>query len=209
MTTDAQASEGRKLFGTGVSLFGHGFIWFHAAWPGGIFTPHPLNLFDALFRAEIVIGVVLAAYGVLVWRNAFRDLSVANCVIVCSCVPILLVCVSKLSEWNYVLHKQSRYVPGAIVVILMTVCISVLAALWADSAHLREWVQDFSRSSGSISGAAAGVFLCLALMFLSLIDSSSNLGIIGLYFVGAVLSVHLAGKLWSRSRGGRDAAAAR
>jgi hypothetical protein len=28
MTTDYQADQGKKLFGTGVLLFGHGLIWF-------------------------------------------------------------------------------------------------------------------------------------------------------------------------------------
>jgi hypothetical protein len=174
MTTDYQASQGRKLFGAGVLMFGQGFIWFHASWPGGIFTLHPLNYLDAFSRAEIVIGVVMAAYGTLVWRSAFRDLSLANYIIVLPCVPILLLCVSKTSEWVYVLDKQSRYTPGAIIAILMPVCIFVFAAWWADSTYLRERFQGFMRSSASISGAAAGIFLCLALLFLSLLGSSSN-----------------------------------
>jgi len=208
MTTDYQASQGRKLFGTGVLIFEHGFIWFHAAWPGGIFTVHPLNPFDAFHRAEIVVGIVMAAYGMLVWRQAFCDLSLANYAIVSSCVPILLVCVSRLSEWVYVLRKQGRYVPGAILAALMPLCIFVVAALWADSAHLRERFHDFLRSSGSLSGAAAGIFLCLAFVFLSFIGPSSNLAIIGLNFVAAILSLHLAGKLWRRSHRSRDAVAA-
>jgi len=208
MTTDDQASKGRKLFGAGVLMLGHGFIWFHASWPGGIFTLHPLNYLDAFFRAEIVIGAILAAYGTLVWRSAFRDLSPANYVIVSSCVTILLLCVSKISEWVYVLDRQGRYTPGAIIAILMPVCIFVFAAGWADSTYLRERFHDFSRTSGSISGAAAGIFLCLALLFLSLLGSSSNLAVIGMYFVGIILSLGLAGKLWRRSRRGRDAIAA-
>jgi len=208
MTTDDQASQGRKLFGTGVLMLGHGFIWFHASWPGGIFTLHPLNHLDAFCRAEIVIGAVMAAYGTLVWRSAFRDLSLANYAIVSSCVTILLLCVSKISEWVYVLNKQNRYAPGIVIAIVMPVCIFVFAAGWADSTYLRERFHDFSRSSGSISGAAAGIFLCLALLFLSLLGSSSNLAVIGLYFVGIILSLGLAGKLWRRSRRGRDAIAA-
>jgi hypothetical protein len=123
MTTDDQASQGRKLSGAGVLMLGHGFIWFHASWPGGIFTLHPLNHLDAFFRAEIVIGAIVTTYGMLVWRSAFRDLSLANYIIVLSCVPILLVCVSKISEWVYVLNRQSRYAPGIVIAIAMPVCI--------------------------------------------------------------------------------------
>lgn len=115
---------------------------------------------------------------------------------------------SKISEWVYILNRQSRYAPGIVIAIVMSVCIFGFAAGWADSAYLRERFHDFSRSSGSMSRAAAGMFLCLALVFLSLLGSSSNLAVIGLYSLGVILSLHLAGKLWRRSRRGRDAVAA-
>ena len=47
-------------------------------------------------RAAIVIGVFLAAYGLLAWRNAFRKLSLANYKIVLSCAPVLLLCAPKI-----------------------------------------------------------------------------------------------------------------
>jgi len=200
MTADDQASQGRKVSVFGVFLFLTGFICFKPVWSGGIFTLHPLNYFPASWRADIVIGAILAAYGTLVWRRAFHDLSVANYIIVSSCVPILLVCVSKLSEWVYVLNQQNRYAPGVVIKIVMPVCIFAFAAGWADSTYLRERFHDFIGSGGSISGAAAGIFLCLALVFLSLIDSSSDLRFIGLYAMSSGLSVHLAGKLWRRYR---------
>jgi hypothetical protein len=110
MTTDYQADQGKKLFGTGVLLFGHGLIWFKSP---GIFTLLPLSdrhgIFNIFYRAEIVIGVILAAYGLLVWRSAFRKLSLANCIIVLSCAPVLLLCVSKLSEWVYFLDQQRGF----------------------------------------------------------------------------------------------------
>jgi hypothetical protein len=46
---------------------------------------------NVIDRAAIVIGAFLAAYGLLVWRNAFRKLSLANYIIVLSCVPVLLL----------------------------------------------------------------------------------------------------------------------
>jgi hypothetical protein len=102
MTTDYRAEQGKKLFGTGVLLFGLGLIWFKSP---GIFTLLPLSdwhdIFNIFFRAEILIGVTLAPYGMLLWRSAFRKLSLANYIIVLSCVPALLLCVSKLSEWVY------------------------------------------------------------------------------------------------------------
>ena len=32
---------------------------------GGIFTPHPQITFDVTFRAEILLGAILAVYGML------------------------------------------------------------------------------------------------------------------------------------------------
>ena len=52
-TTDYKVEQGKKLLGTGVLLFANGLIWF---------VDHPNPIF---FRAEIVIGVTLAAYGML------------------------------------------------------------------------------------------------------------------------------------------------
>ena len=62
MTTDYKAEQGKKLFGTGVFLLGHGLIWFKSP---GIFTLLPLSgrhsIFDIFFRAEIVVGVTISS----------------------------------------------------------------------------------------------------------------------------------------------------
>ena len=153
MTTTYQAEQGKKLFGTGVFLFGHGLIWFKSP---GIFTLLPLSgrhsIFDIFFRAEIVIGVILAAYGMLVWRSAFRKLSLANYIIVLSCVPVLLLCVSKLSEWSYFLDQQrgfsiSNDLAVGVIQITMVVCIVVFGGWWADSTYVHERFHRYVRSS--------------------------------------------------------------
>ena len=91
MTTNYQAEDqGKKLFGTSVLLFSQGLTWFGLDLPGGIFTLRPLNAFDAFFRVEIVIGAMVAAFGMLVWRGASRKLSLANFIIVLFCVAVLL-----------------------------------------------------------------------------------------------------------------------
>src|SRR5579871_5167314 len=71
----SQAEKGKKLFATSVLFFSQGLYWFGVDSPGGIFALRPLNTFDALFRAEIVVGAIVAAYGMLVWRSASRKLS--------------------------------------------------------------------------------------------------------------------------------------
>jgi hypothetical protein len=110
MTADySQAEQGKKLLGTGVLFFSQGLTWFGFDSPGGIFTLQPLKMFDAFFRVEIVIGAIVAAYGMLVWRSASRKLSVANYTIVLACVAVLLPCVSKQSEWVYFLDHQRGF----------------------------------------------------------------------------------------------------
>ncbi len=152
MTTEYQQAErGRTIFGTGLLFFSQGLIWFDFSSPGGIFTVRHLNINVAFLRAEIVIGLIVAAYGVLVWRSASRKLSVANYIIVSSCVLILLLCVSKISEWVYVLNKQNRYAAGIVIAIAMPVCIFGFAAGWADSTYLRERFHAFLGSSRSAS----------------------------------------------------------
>ena len=153
MTTDYyQAEQGKKLLGTSVLFFAQGLTWFGFDSPGGIFTLQPLNMDDAFFRAEIVIGAIVAAYGMLVWRSASCKLSLANYVIVLSCVAVLLSCVSKLSEWVYFLdHPRGFSILNdlGIVVIEITipVCILVLGAWWADSAYMRARFHRHMRSS--------------------------------------------------------------
>ena len=99
-------------------------------------------MFDTFWRAGIVIGAIVAAYGILVWRSASRKLSLANYIIVLSCVPVLLLCVSKLSEWVYFLDQQSGFsilneLKVGVMEITIPVCIAVLGAWWADSTYMR------------------------------------------------------------------------
>jgi hypothetical protein len=100
MTADYYQAEdqGKKPFGTSVLFFPLGLTWFGLDLQGSIFTLRPLYTFDAFFRSEIAIGAIVTAYGMLVWRSASRKLSVANYIIVFSCVAVLLPCVSKQSE---------------------------------------------------------------------------------------------------------------
>jgi hypothetical protein len=142
MTTDHQADQGKKLFGIGVLMFGQGLIWFHSYWPGGIFTVHPLNNSDAISRAEIVIGAILTAYGMLLWRSASHKLSFANYLFVITCASVLILCVSQMSEWVYFSRQQRGYLNSvllevAVTEITMVACIAVFGAWWADSAYMQ------------------------------------------------------------------------
>jgi hypothetical protein len=76
MTTNySQAQQGKTIFGTSLLFFSQGLTWFGFSTPAGIFTLRPLNTDVAFFRAEIVIGAVVAAYGMLVWHGASHKLS--------------------------------------------------------------------------------------------------------------------------------------
>jgi amino acid permease len=153
MTTDHyQAEQGKKIFGTAVLFFSQGLGWFGLDSPGGIFTLRPLNIDDAFFRAEIVIGAIVAAYGMLVWRSASRKLSLANYVIVVSCAAVLLPCVSKQSEWVYFLSHQRGFLTLndlkiLVIEITIPVCILVFGGLWSDSTYMHERFRGYMRSS--------------------------------------------------------------
>jgi hypothetical protein len=143
MTTDHQADQGKKLFGIGVLLFGHVlFVVYHTRLPAGIFTLQPLDIWDAVLRASIVIGAILAACGVLLWRSASRKLSLANYMIVFSCASVAVLITSKLSKW---VHFSTRQRGGSFLVDLeacaielaMLFCIVVCGGWWADSAHMQ------------------------------------------------------------------------
>ena len=143
LTINYQAEQGKKLFGIGVFSFADGLIWFRSSSPGGIFTLRPLNMFDTVFRAGIVIGAILAAYGILVWRSGSRKLSLANYIIVSACVAVLLPCVSKQSEWVYFLNHQGGFLTLndlkiLVIEITIPVGIVVFGALWADSTYMHE-----------------------------------------------------------------------
>jgi hypothetical protein len=152
MKTNYPVAPGHKLFGIGVLNFGNGLIWFDYSRSPGIFTLRPLNMFDTFFRAEIVIGAIVAAYGMLVWRSASRKLSLANYIVVLSCVSVLLLCVSKLSEWFYFLDQHRGFLTlndleVGVIQITIAVCIPFLGAWWADSTYMRERLHRYMRSS--------------------------------------------------------------
>ncbi len=142
MTTNYyQAEQGKKLFGIGVLFFAQGLSWFSFTSPGGIFTLRPLNIDAAFLRGEIVIGAIVAAYGMLVWRSASRKLTLANYVIMLSCAAVLLPCVSKLSERVYFLDHQRRFsilndLGVSAIEITILICIVVLGGWWADSTYM-------------------------------------------------------------------------
>ena len=110
---------------------------------------------DGFSRAEIVIAAIVAAYGMLVWRSASRKISLANYLLVLSCVAVLLPCVSKQSEWVYVLDHQKPFsllngLGILIIEITIPVCILILGAWWADSSHIRALFHKHIRSSPSL-----------------------------------------------------------
>jgi hypothetical protein len=151
MTTIYQAEQGKKIFGTAVFAFGNGLVWFRASSQGGVFTLQPLNIFEAIFRAEIVLGAIVAAFGILVWRSASRKLSLANYVIVLSCVPVLILCASKITEWVYSLDQHSwlsmNDLEIAAIQITLVTCIVFFGAWWADSTRMRARFHGYMRSS--------------------------------------------------------------
>ena len=153
MATNYPVAPGHKLFGIGVLNFGNGLIWFKSP---GIFTFLPLSerhsIFNIFLGAEIVLGIILAAYGMLVWRSASRKLSLANYVIVLSCVPVLLLCASKIAEWVYFLAQQRGFsilneLGVGVIEITMAVFIAVFGAWWADSTYMRARFHRIMRSS--------------------------------------------------------------
>jgi len=153
MTTDySRAEQGKKLLAISVLFFSQGLVWFAFDTPGGIFTLQPLNMSDAFFRVEIVVGAIVAACGILVWRSASHRLSPANYVLVASCVAVFLLCVSKQSEWVYFLDHQSGFSILNILAILaiditIPVCIFAFGGWWADSAFMRERFHSLMPSS--------------------------------------------------------------
>ena len=153
-TNYSQAEQGKKLFATSVLFFSQGLTWFGLTSPGGIFTLQPLKINHAFSRAEMVIAAILAAYGMLVWRSASRKLSLANYIIVLSCVAVLLPCVSKQSEWVYIVDHQKPFSLlnglGILVIeITIPVCILLSGAWWADSTYLRALFHKQMRSTPS------------------------------------------------------------
>ena len=150
MTTDYyQAAQGKKLFGISVLFFSQGLTWFGFDSAGGIFTLQPLRIDDAFFRAEIVIGAIGAAYGMLVWRSASHKLSRANYIMVSSCVAVLLPCVSKLSQWVYLLDHHRGFPMNDLGVFIIDITIPVFIVVfgvwWADSTYMRERFSRYTR----------------------------------------------------------------
>jgi hypothetical protein len=152
MTTNHnQAQQGKTIFGISLVFFSQGLYWFGVSSPGGLFAFRPLNMSDAFSRAEIVFGILLAAYGMLLWRSASRKFARGDFVIVSSCVAVLLLGVSKLSEWIYFLDKHAGFSMNALGVIIMQiaipVCIFILGAWWADSAFMHDRFERYMRPS--------------------------------------------------------------
>jgi amino acid permease len=153
MTTDYQADQGKKLFGIGVLFFGHGlFVVYHSSLPGGIFTLQPLNIWDAFLRASIVIGAILAAYGILVWRSASRKLSLANYMIVFSCASVVVLSASKMAEWVHFSTQQrgSSFLvdlEACAIQLTMVICIVAFGGWWADSAYMQARFHRYIRSN--------------------------------------------------------------
>ena len=130
--------QGNKLYGIGVLFFIDGSVWF-------------VNQPTTFCGAEILIGGTLAAYGILLWRSASRNLSPANYIIVLSCAPVVLLCLSKLSEWVQFLNQQRGFSIGndlrvGVVQFTILVCITVFGAWWADNTSLRERFRRSMRS---------------------------------------------------------------
>jgi amino acid permease len=152
MTTDySQSQQGKKIFGTSLLFFIQGFVWFSSSSPAGIFTLRQLNTDIAFFRAEIVIAAIVAAYGMLVWRGASHKLSLLNYIVVFTCVAVLLVCVSEVSEWVYFLDHLGGFLTWnsletLVIEITIPVCIFVFGGWWADSTFMHERLLQSVRS---------------------------------------------------------------
>ena len=108
MTTNDRADRGKSLLGFGVLWFTSSFTWFvlDSFWPPlGIWTLPPLDrpqsIYNIILRAEFVISASLVAVGILVWRSAFRKLSLADYIIVLFCASVPVLCVFKMAEWTH------------------------------------------------------------------------------------------------------------
>jgi amino acid permease len=156
MTTDySQAQYGKKIFGISLAFFSRGLTWFGFSTPAGIFTLRQLNTDVAFFRAEIVIAAIAAAYGVLVWRSASHKLSILNYIVMFSCVAVLLVCASEVSEWVYFLDHQGGFLflkslEILVFEIAIPVCIFVFGGWWGDSTFMHERLLHSMRSIGLV-----------------------------------------------------------
>jgi hypothetical protein len=157
MTAEYQAERGKKVFGIGVVAFGQGLIWFRASSPKGILTLQTLSLSNAFLRAELVIGALAVVYGILLWRSASQKLSLANCIVAFSFVPILILAASKISEWAYV-RQQSvssildfrAHLGLATIEIALVCCIVLFGGWWADSTWMQDRLRRLVRSHPSV-----------------------------------------------------------
>jgi hypothetical protein len=130
MTTNYEAEQGQKLFGFGV-------LWFTSS----SYTLVAFNYFpQRISRAEIVMSALLAAYGILLWRSAFRKLSLANCIIVLSCASVLVLWAFKMYEGFHFSNRQRSLMADlGVSAIGLTIgaCTAVFGAWWADSTYMR------------------------------------------------------------------------
>jgi hypothetical protein len=93
---------GKNLLGVGVLWFASSVTWFvlDSFWmPPGVFSPFVPGFANVVIRAEFVMSAAMAAAGILVWRSASRELSLADYLIVLSCASIPVLCVFTMYEW--------------------------------------------------------------------------------------------------------------
>jgi len=144
MTSNPRAADlGQNLFGFGVLCFGSGSFW--CAFSSVFFV-------QSTSRAEVVMSAIVAAYGILLWRSAFRELSLANYIIVLSCASVLILCAFKMAEWIHFSYQQrgnstSVMLGAASIQLTIQVCISVFGAWWADSAKMHAQFGRYMRTS--------------------------------------------------------------
>src|SRR2546430_78373 len=119
-----QAVRARTVFGTGVVAFANGLVWLSS--PDGVFTLRPLGAGQEFFRAGIVIGPMVAAYGLLAWRRVSHSLTPANYIVVGVCAAFLILGLSRLTQWAYTLEQGSfslvNILKVAVADIVVTMC---------------------------------------------------------------------------------------
>jgi len=144
MTSNPRAADlGQNLFGFGVLCFGSGSFWY--AFSSVFFL-------QSTSRVQIVMSATIAAYGILLWRSAFRELSLANYITVLSCASVLILCAFKMAEWIHFSYQQrgnstSVMLGAASIQLTILVCISVSGAWWADSAKMHARFGRYMRTS--------------------------------------------------------------
>jgi hypothetical protein len=108
MKVKPQAELWQDLLGFGILWFSGTFTWFlldSFRTPRGIWTlpplDHPQTIYNIVARFEFIASAAFAAAGILVRRRKFRELSLADYIIVFACASVPVLCVFKMSEWIY------------------------------------------------------------------------------------------------------------